>query len=142
MGHAFLGEWVNLGALTTNSDLKNNYGSIKVDIGIGLVDTGQMKIGSFIGDHVKTGIGMLLNTGISIGFGSNIFGGGLISEKYIPPFIWGGNDGYSEYRLDKALETAAIAMSRRGEELTTAGAAVFKSIFDFTCEKRNRFIKG
>jgi UDP-N-acetylglucosamine diphosphorylase/glucosamine-1-phosphate N-acetyltransferase len=142
LGHAFLGEWVNLGALTTNSDLKNNYGSIKVDIGIGIMETGEMKIGSFIGDHVKTGIGTLLNTGISIGFGSNVFGGGLISEKYIPPFIWGGNQGYFEYRLDKALETAGTAMSRRGEDLTTVCATVFKSIFESTNEKRKKFIEG
>jgi UDP-N-acetylglucosamine diphosphorylase/glucosamine-1-phosphate N-acetyltransferase len=140
IGHAFLGEWVNLGALTTNSDLKNNYGNIKVDIGIGLTDTAMMKVGSFIGDHVKTGIGMLLNTGISIGFGSNIFGGGLITDKNLPPFVWGGRDGYSEYRLDKALETAKVAMSRRGRELTPATAATFKHIFEITQEARENFI--
>jgi UDP-N-acetylglucosamine diphosphorylase/glucosamine-1-phosphate N-acetyltransferase len=141
MGHAFLGEWVNLGALTTNSDLKNNYGNIKVDIGIGSVDTELMKVGSFIGDHVKTGIGMLLNTGISIGFGSNIFGGGLIADKYIPPFVWGGCDGYAEYKLEKALQTAGAAMSRRGEQLTAANAALFKLIFEQTQEKRDKFRK-
>ncbi len=56
LGHAYLGEWVNLGAMTTNSDLKNNYGNIKVDCGFGQIDTGIIKVGSFVGDHVKTGI--------------------------------------------------------------------------------------
>lgn len=139
IGHAFLGEWVNLGALTTNSDLKNNYGNIKVDIGIGLTDTGMMKVGSFMGDHVKTGIGMLLNTGISIGFGSNVFGGGLITDRNLPAFVWGGRDGFSEYRLEKALETAKVAMSRRGKELTTSASATFKHIFEITREARGKF---
>jgi UDP-N-acetylglucosamine diphosphorylase/glucosamine-1-phosphate N-acetyltransferase len=140
IGHAIIGEWVNLGALTTNSDLKNNYGNIKVDIGIGLTDTGMMKVGSFMGDHVKTGIGMLLNTGISIGFGCNVFGGGLIEDRNMPPFVWGGRDGYSEYRLEKSLETARTAMSRRGKELTPATAATFKHIFEISQEDRGKFV--
>ena len=114
MGHAYLGEWVNLGALTTNSDLKNNYGTIRVDNGLGEIDTGLLKVGSFLGDHTKTGIGMLLNTGLVLGFAANIFGGGLIKEKFVPSYTWGGAQGYSEYKLDKAVETASIVMQRRG----------------------------
>jgi len=89
LGHSYVGEWVNLGALTTNSDLKNNYSPVHVDLGDKSVDTGQIKVGSFIGDHVKTGIGTLLDTGASIGFGSNIFGGGLVERKYVPPLLLG-----------------------------------------------------
>jgi len=138
MGHAYLGEWVNLGALTTNSDLKNNYGNIRVDIGLGEMDTGLMKVGSFIGDHVKTGIGTLLNTGISIGFGSNIFGGGLVKDKFVPAFAWGGPEGYGEYRLDKALETALIAMRRRDVTMTAKCENVFKLVFENTKGDRSK----
>jgi len=108
LGHAYLGEWVNLGADTTNSDLKNNYGTIRVDLGFGQTDTGMIKVGSFIGDHVKTGIGTLLNTGISIGFATNVFGGGLVSDKHIPPYCWGGTGKYAEYLVEKAISTATV----------------------------------
>jgi hypothetical protein len=138
IGHAYLGEWVNLGALTTNSDLKNNYGAIRVDIGQGEMDTGLMKVGSFIGDHVKTGIGTLLNTGISIGFCSNIFGGGLVKDRFVPAYAWGGSEGYSEYRHDKALETASIAMGRRNVELTAGCKDIFKLIFENTKGDRSK----
>jgi UDP-N-acetylglucosamine diphosphorylase/glucosamine-1-phosphate N-acetyltransferase len=139
MGHAYLGEWVNLGALTTNSDLKNNYGNVRVNIGIGEQDTKLMKVGSFIGDHVKTGIGTLLNTGISIGFATNIFGGGLLMEKYIPPYVWGGNKGFFEYRLDKAIETAMAVMKRRDVEMTDRCKEIFKSAFESTAQNRQDF---
>ena len=74
LGHSYIGECVNLGALTTNSDLKNNYRPVKVVVRGGLVDSGLTKVGSFLGDHVKTGIGTLLSTGMVIGFATNIFG--------------------------------------------------------------------
>jgi UDP-N-acetylglucosamine diphosphorylase/glucosamine-1-phosphate N-acetyltransferase len=138
LGHAYLGEWVNLGALTTNSDLKNNLGTIRVDIGLSEMDTGLMKVGSFMGDHVKTGIGTLLNTGISIGFCSNIFGGGLIKDKFVPAFAWGGSEGYGEYRLDKALETASIAMRRRDVKMTDKCEDIFKLVFENTKGDRSR----
>ena len=141
IGHAYLGEWVNLGAMTTNSDLKNNYGTIRVDNGSGEIDSGQIKVGSFIGDHVKTGIGMLLNTGISIGFASNLFGGGLITDKFIPPFVWGGPSGYAEYKLEKALQTAATVMERRGQKLTAKNEAVFRLIAEQSAEKRKKIIE-
>ena len=72
LGNSFLGEWVNLGAGTTNSNLKNNYSSVKVNLGEEEIETGKHFIGSFIGDHVKTGIGTQLNTGSVISPCSNI----------------------------------------------------------------------
>lgn len=107
LGHAYVGKWVNLGAFTTNSDLKNNYSNVRVWTPAGEVDSGLMKLGSLIGDHVKTAIGTLLNTGTVIGPGCNIFGG--MPPKHVPSFSWG--DG--EYALDKFLETAQRAMQRR-----------------------------
>ena len=117
LGHAVLGRWVNLGAGTTNSDLKNTYGSIRLRLADGEVDTGLLKCGAFLGDHVKTGIGTLLNTGTVIGAASNIFGG-KVPPAYVPPFSWGEGVELVEYRLDRFLATAELAMRRRGVELT------------------------
>jgi len=138
LGHAYLGEWVNLGAMTTNSDLKNNYGNIRVDLGDGQEDTRHNKVGSFIGDHVKTGIGTMLNTGIVIGFASNVFGSGLVSDKNIPPFCWGVmEDGkFTDYNLNKAMETARKAMNRRDVEFDELDKQTFTRIFDEFAEQR------
>jgi UDP-N-acetylglucosamine diphosphorylase/glucosamine-1-phosphate N-acetyltransferase len=117
IGHAVLGRWVNLGAGTINSDLKNTYSSVRLRLADGEVDTGLTKCGSFIGDHVKTGIGTLLNTGTVIGAASNVFGGGM-PPMCVPAFSWGEGDRLGEYRADKFFATAAIAMRRRGVELS------------------------
>ncbi len=132
MGHAYLGSWVNLGAMTTNSDLKNNYKNIDVTIEGAAIETGLMKVGSFIGDHTKTGIGTLINTGINIGFSCNVFGGTLVTMKEIPSFSWGDETGYDVYRLDKAIEVARTVMARRGIEFTDRDASLFRSIFEMT----------
>ncbi|MCK4308229.1 hypothetical protein KAW50_08400, partial [candidate division WOR-3 bacterium] len=122
VGHSFIGEWVNLGALTTTSDLKNTYGTVKVQSEkckgkSGQIDTGHLKVGSFIGDHTKTGIGILLNTGCVIGCFANIYGGGLM-PKYIPSFTWGAKNELTEYNLEKAIEVAKKVMARRKVKLT------------------------
>jgi UDP-N-acetylglucosamine diphosphorylase / glucose-1-phosphate thymidylyltransferase / UDP-N-acetylgalactosamine diphosphorylase / glucosamine-1-phosphate N-acetyltransferase / galactosamine-1-phosphate N-acetyltransferase len=130
LGHAYLGEWVNLGAMTTNSDLKNNYSSIAVSVSGDSTDTGRMKVGCFIGDHTKTGIGTTLNTGINIGFSCNLYGGGLFIDKQIRSFSWGTPGNLVDYRLDKALETASNSMARRKIEISDAQKALFKHIFE------------
>ncbi|MCD6501418.1 hypothetical protein J7L01_02350 [bacterium] len=116
VGHSYVGQWVNLGALTTTSDLKNNYGEVRVDLGGGQIGTGQIKVGSFIGDHSKTGIGALLNSGTCIGVSVNHYGTGL-PPKSIADFSWGTSDGYVEYDVEKAVRTARTVMSRRGMEM-------------------------
>jgi UDP-N-acetylglucosamine diphosphorylase/glucosamine-1-phosphate N-acetyltransferase len=136
LGHSYVGEWVNLGALTTNSDLKNNYSNIKVILNGKEVNTGLIKVGSMIGDHVKTGIGTLLNTGINIGWGTNLFGGGMVKEKFIPSFFWGGADGFSEYDLEKMMSTAEKVMQRRGVRLSLAEKRLFHKLFILTKEER------
>ena len=113
LGHAIVGRWVNLGALTTNSDLKNNYRSIRVGPPGAEVDTGLLKFGSLIGDHVKTGIGLLLNTGTVVGAGSNLFGAAM-PPRWVPPFSWGSGESLVEHRREAFLESAVMAMSRRG----------------------------
>ncbi len=126
LGHAYVGKWVNLGALTTNSDLKNNYRPVKVWTPFGVQNSGQMKIGSFLGDHVKTGIGLLLGTGTVVGAGANVFGVAM-PPTYVPPFSWGVGSDLGEYRLEEFLQTAATAMGRRDVELDERGRRYLES---------------
>ena len=128
LGHAYLGEWVNLGAMTTNSDLKNNYTPISVFAGGQLVNSGKIKVGCFIGDHTKTGIGTLLNTGISIGFSCNLYGGGFFAERSIKSFSWGTPGNLAEYEIEKAIRTAAASMARRGIEFGEIHERLFREI--------------
>jgi|SRR5579872_1687980 len=134
-GHSYFGEWVNIGALTTTSDLKNTYGTVRVEVQGRQVDTGLTKLGAIVGDHVKLGIGVLLNSGSTIGTGCNLFGGGML-PKVIPCFIWGGNGEFQEYDFDRMLETAQIAMSRRDVEQTEAQNEVLRYIFEVTAPLR------
>lgn len=113
IGHSYVGSWVNFGAMTTNSDLKNNYSNIRVAQCGEMVDTGMMKVGSCIGDHTKFGIGTLLNTGITIGVCCNIFGAGLTADKEVPSFQWGNTGAWQEHQLEKAIETATRSAGRR-----------------------------
>jgi UDP-N-acetylglucosamine diphosphorylase/glucosamine-1-phosphate N-acetyltransferase len=137
LGHALVGRWVNLGALTTNSDLKNNYGTVTVWTPDGDVDTEQIKIGCYLGDHVKTGIGTLLNTGTVVGAGSNIFGGAM-PPVAVPPFSWGSGSDLTEYRLDKFLETAERVMARRDVTLTAGMRQVLEAAWSGTAGRRQK----
>ncbi len=114
LGHSYVGEWVNLGALTTNSDLRNDYGSVKVTINKKEIDSGITKLGCFIGDHTKTAIGTLINTGAMIGIFANIFEPGL-SSKTIPSFSWGNK---KRWKIDDVLRTTKAVMARRNILLT------------------------
>lgn len=129
IGHSYVGSWVNFGAMTTNSDLKNNYATIRVQVDGKSIDTGSIKIGSFVGDHTKFGIGTLLNTGIAVGPCCNIFGGSLITDKDVPPFRWGNSAHWDVYQFDKAMETAARTTERRKQVLSDHERAVFQRIF-------------
>ncbi len=129
LGHAVLGAWVNLGAMTTNSDLKNNYGSVRMGPPDALVDTGLTKMGSLIGDHVKTGIGVLLTTGTTLGAGSNIFGAEM-PPGWVPPFSWGHGANLAEYRREAFLATAATVLPRRGVEADEATLAWLAAAWD------------
>jgi hypothetical protein len=128
IGHGYVGSWVNFGAMTTNSDLKNNYGTIRVSVNGEQIDTGSIKVGSLIGDHTKFGIGTLLNTGINIGVSCNIFGGTLITDKEVPSFQWGSTGNYVDYRFDKAIETIRKAAERRNVTLTAQEEALLQAI--------------
>ena len=86
LGHAYVGEWVNLGAITSNSDLRNDYGEVRVPLGGDPVATGQAKVGCFIGDHTRTGMGSQLNTGTAIGVMCNVLPAGPLLPKHVPSF--------------------------------------------------------
>jgi UDP-N-acetylglucosamine diphosphorylase/glucosamine-1-phosphate N-acetyltransferase len=117
VGHSYLGRWVNLGAGTITSNLKNTYSTVELWTQRGEVDTKLQFLGTFFGDHTKTGIGTLLNTGTVIGAAAQIYGGAL-TPKVIPPFAWGDHPPYSTYRLEKFLDAARRAMARRHVELS------------------------
>jgi acetyltransferase-like isoleucine patch superfamily enzyme len=126
IGHSYIGEWVNLGAGTTNSNLKNNYGTVKVRVGKNEVDSGQGFLGCFIGDFAKTGIGTLVNTGTVIGFGANILGG-KVTPKYIPDFQW---DEKAKYRLEDFLKAAEAMMGRRNIKLSDLQIKKIRDLYD------------
>jgi UDP-N-acetylglucosamine diphosphorylase / glucose-1-phosphate thymidylyltransferase / UDP-N-acetylgalactosamine diphosphorylase / glucosamine-1-phosphate N-acetyltransferase / galactosamine-1-phosphate N-acetyltransferase len=123
LGHAYVGMWVNLGALTTNSDLKNNYGPVRIWTPRGEADTGQSKIGCFLGDHVKTAIGTMINTGTVIEAGANVFGG--MPPKHVAPFSWGADD---RYQPEPFLATARTVMARREVALSEPQARLLGAL--------------
>jgi UDP-N-acetylglucosamine diphosphorylase/glucosamine-1-phosphate N-acetyltransferase len=120
VGHSYVCPFVNLGADTVTSDLKNNYSKLKLKFNGQLIDTGMQFLGTIFGDHTKTGINTMLNTGTITGIFANIFGGGF-PIKEIPAFSWyeTGKENV-KYDLDKGLETAKTVMSRRKVEMTPA----------------------
>jgi UDP-N-acetylglucosamine diphosphorylase/glucosamine-1-phosphate N-acetyltransferase len=115
LGNSVLGEWCNLGADTNNSNLKNNYGPVKLyNYAAGKsVNTGLQFCGLMMGDHSKAGINTMFNTGTVVGVGCNIYGGGFPST-HIPNFSWGGAEGFEAYQLEKLVETASKMYERRG----------------------------
>ncbi len=137
LGHAYLGAWVNIGADTNNSDLKNDYGTVKVFIDGELVDSGSQFVGLIMGDHSKSGINTMFNTGTVIGVSCNIFGAGF-QAKFIPSFSWGGPESLTTYRLEKAQEVARRVMERRGIPFSDLDRKIFRTVFDDTSEERRR----
>ncbi|MFA7288807.1 MAG: putative sugar nucleotidyl transferase [Melioribacteraceae bacterium] len=136
LGHSYLGSWVNIGASSNGSDLKNNYSNVTVNINNELVDTKTTFFGAVIGDHSKTAINTMLNTGTNIGVGCNVFGADF-PPKYIPSFSWANSGMVVEYKLDKAIEVAKIVMSRRNVEFTDSDKIKFEKVFELTKNERN-----
>lgn len=131
LGHSYIGEWCNLGADTNTSDLKNNYSSVKMNVNGKEVDTGSLFVGLMMGDHSKSGINTMFNTGTTVGVSSNIFGAGF-PPKTIPSFAWVDGQDVQGYRLDKAIEVAKIVMARRKVTMTDSYMALMKYIFEIT----------
>lgn len=129
LGNSVLGEWCNLGADTNNSNLKNTYGNVKVfSYAEGRdVDTGLQFCGLIMGDHSKSGINTMFNTGTVVGVAANVFGGGF-PPKYIPSFSWGGAEGLEPHDVDRALATARRVMDRRHVPLTAVDEVILRHV--------------
>jgi len=141
LGHAYVCEWVNLGALTTNSDLKNDYSTVQVHLKGELVDTGDTKVGSFIGDHTKTSIGTILNTGTVVGVMCNVMASGGVTPKFIPSFTMFLDNKVYKIPFKKTIETARTAMSRRKRTLSDAEVALLKAALELTKDERNELVR-
>ena len=138
LGHSIIGSWVNLGARTTNSDLKNTYGKIKMNIGKKKIQTNQIKFGCMIGDNSKTAIGSLIFTGIRIGVCGQLFG--HVTED-IPPFTFYNNTKKKtliEYDINKAIKTQARMMKRRDIKQNKHDRELLQEIYNNTIEQRKK----
>lgn len=135
LGNAVLGEWCNIGADSNNSNLKNNYESVKLwnYESERFENTGLQFCGLMMGDHSKCGINTMFNTGTVVGVAANIFGAGF-PRNYIPNFTWGGAQGTQAYLPKKAFETAKIVMSRRNIDFTDLDEDILTHIFNETKE--------
>jgi len=129
LGHSYIGEWVNIGADTNNSDLKNTYKNIAVYNYKfrEKIDTKSTFVGCFIGDHSKIGINCSINTGTMIGLGANLYGSPLIQD-FIPDFSWGQAGNLNKYQIDKFLETTTIVKSRRNKTITNVEIKILTGI--------------
>ncbi len=137
LGNAVIGEWCNIGADSNNSNLKNNYEEVRIwDYVDGrFAKTGLQFCGLIMGDHSKCGINTMFNTGTVVGVSANIYGGGF-PRNFIPSYSWGGSGGFTEYRFDKAMKTAALVMERRGIELNDTERDILQVVFDKTASYR------
>jgi hypothetical protein len=122
-----LGRWVNLGAGTTTSNLKNTYGQVHLRVGDERIDTDRASIGTIFGDHAKVAIGTYFDTGTLIGTGANVFGSSR-PPKYLPPFAW-GVDGRRMHR-EGFLSTAERVLPRRQVEFTDAIRESLGALYD------------
>ncbi len=138
LGNSVLGEWCNIGADSNNSNLKNNYAKVRLwnYATEGFDHTGLQFCGLMMGDHSKTAINTMFNTGTVIGVNSNIYVPGF-PRNFIPSFSWGGASGFSTYMPKKAFEAAKVMMARRGVEFDEVEADILNHVFELTKKWRN-----
>jgi UDP-N-acetylglucosamine diphosphorylase/glucosamine-1-phosphate N-acetyltransferase len=139
LGHAYVGEWVNLGAITSNSDLRNDYGEVSVPLGGVPVATGMAKVGCFIGDHTRTGMGSMLNTGTTIGVMCNVLPAGPLLPKHVPSFaaVLHGRVAPG-FPLAQLFATARIVMGRRDQVFTEVEEQLYLGLYEQTRLERER----
>ncbi|WP_190809109.1 GlmU family protein [Flagellimonas sp. S3867] len=138
LGNSVLGEWCNIGADSNNSNLKNNYAKVRLwNYDTEKFDHTELQFcGLMMGDHSKTAINTMFNTGTVIGVNSNIYVPGF-PRNFIPSFSWGGASGFRTYHTKKAFETAEVMMARRGKEFDEIEAKILQHVFDETEKWRN-----
>jgi UDP-N-acetylglucosamine diphosphorylase/glucosamine-1-phosphate N-acetyltransferase len=130
LGHTVVGRWVNLGADTITSNLKNTYGPVRLEVAGSAIDTGQQFLGTLAGDHAKTAIGTLLGTGTVVGAGANVFDS-VRTPKYVAPFAWGGA-GSARMSREGFLKIVERVMPRRDVTLTDAMRGVLGRVYDWS----------
>ena len=140
LGNSLIGEWCNLGADTNTSNLKNNYADVKIwnyeeDK---FLTTGEQFCGLIMGDHSKSAINTMFNTGTVVGVCSNIFGSGF-PRNFIPSFSWGGNKGFAEYNIDKVFEVNSKVMRRKKCILSEKDKAILTHLKTITSAYRSNF---
>jgi hypothetical protein len=126
VGHSVLGRWVNLGAGTTTSNLKNTYGPVRLAVAGAALETGLRNLGSLFGDHAKTAIGTLLGAGTVIGAGANVFDA-IRAPRHVPPFAWGGS-GPERMTCEGFVQVAQRVLPRRGVAVDDATRALLARI--------------
>ena len=138
LGNAVLGEWCNIGADSNNSNLKNNYAKVRLwnYATESFEQTGLQFCGLMMGDHSKTAINTMLNTGTVVGVNVNLYVPGF-PRNFIPSFSWGGASGFTTYMPNKAFEAARVMMARRGVEFDDTEANILEHVFELTKKWRN-----
>ena len=138
LGNAVLGEWCNIGADSNNSNLKNNYAKVRLwnYATEKFEQTGLQFCGLMMGDHSKTAINTMFNTGTVIGVNCNIYVPGF-PRNFVPSFSWGGASGFSTYATSKAFDAAKVMMARRNVEFTELDAKILEHVFELTKKWRN-----
>ena len=138
LGNAVIGEWCNSGADTNNSNLKNNYAEVKMwnYDEERFVKTGMQFCGLVMGDHSKSAINTMFNTGTIVGVSSNIYGSNF-PRNFTPSFVWGGAAGFTTYQIEKAKTTANLVMKRKNEDFTEKDQKILEHIFEITKKFRN-----
>jgi len=133
LGNAVLGEWCNIGADSNNSNLKNNYAKVRLwnYATEKFEQTGLQFCGLMMGDHSKTAINTMLNTGTVVGVNVNVYTPGF-PRNFIPSFSWGGASGFTTYMPKKAFEAATVMMDRRGVEFNQVEADILNHVFEET----------
>ena len=137
LGNAVIGEWCNLGADSNNSNLKNNYSTVKVwnYRDETFMNTGLQFCGLMMADHSKCSINTMFNTGTVVGVSANIFGTGF-PPKFIPSFSWGGSEGFKTFRIEEAIEVGQRVYERRGKTFNETEQKIMKHLFDVTTKYR------
>ncbi|QLG43937.1 GlmU family protein [Costertonia aggregata] len=138
LGNAVLGEWCNIGADSNNSNLKNNYAKVRLwnYATEKFEQTGLQFCGLMMGDHSKTAINTMFNTGTVIGVNSNIYVPGF-PRNFVPSFSWGGASGFTTYTTNKAFDAARVMMARRGVKFDEKEAHILEHVFEITKKWRS-----
>ena len=141
LGHSYVGEWVNLGAGTHTSDLRNDYGEVKMTVNGVPISTGRKKVGSYIGDHTKTGLGSLINTGTNVGVFANLLPAGVLLPKFVPSFCWVEHGRLADHAdLSSLFATAVKALERRGEEFGELHRELYQYLYERTASIRRQAV--